>query len=151
VPTKLIDDLDQNPIPALQDPKRREELAAFECAAPLPYAKGQTTIEAVHYQAQPLENNQSYLVRVALRDSAGNFGRLSPPACGTPMEHQGIGDAYAQAGGLAGGGYCDCAFPHDENDITAHAAGGGLALAALLVRRKSRRRSRSSSLGGSPR
>jgi hypothetical protein len=100
---------------------------------------------------QPLVNNQSYLVRVALRDSAGNFSKLSLPTCGSPQEHRGIADAYADAGGLAGGGYCNCAFPHDENDMTAHAAGGTLALAALLVRRKSRRRSRSSSFGGSPR
>jgi hypothetical protein len=144
----LLDLVDKDPIPALQDADSRAELMKLQCGEPRVVAEtsgNQVSVVATHlpWSDEPddknkLQNQHRYLVRVAGIDQAGNYGKLSEPQCGVPYEVRGFSDAYAEAGGLAG---CNCAIPHNQGDLAAYASGGLVAAAAMLVRRRSRRRS----------
>ncbi len=53
-----------------------------------------------------IENGQVYAVAVVAEDQVGNEGVLSEIACAHPQEVKGFFEAYRQAGGKGGGGYC---------------------------------------------
>lgn len=79
---------------------------------------------------------------VAGTDTLGNPGVLSNVVCAVPKPVTDFFEAYRQAGGLAGGGFCQCSLPgaDHEHDWAAWAA-AVLAL-SLTVRRKARERIR---------
>ena len=140
----LLDMDDTNPIPALQTDEGRNALLNLQCGEPRVIAEtdgNQVSVVATHLpwtddedDTKKLQNQHRYIVRVAGLDRAGNYGKLSEPQCSVPFEVKGIGDAYAEAGGVAG---CNCSIPHEESDLAAYASGGLVAAAALLVRRRS--------------
>jgi hypothetical protein len=144
----LLDLSDKDPIPALQGADGRNALMKLQCGEPRVVAEtegNQVSVVATHLpwssepnDADKLQNQHRYIVRVAGLDKAGNYGKLSEPQCSVPFEVRGFGDAYADAGGMAG---CNCAIPHDQGDLAAYASGGLVAAAAMLVRRRSKRRS----------
>jgi hypothetical protein len=70
-----------------------------------------------------LDNNFPWAVAVAAEDSVNNIGNLSNLACGIPKDIRGFYEAYRQAGGEAGGGYCSFS----------PAKGGSLAFALLCA------------------
>jgi hypothetical protein len=53
-----------------------------------------------------LDNDVQYVVAVATEDNVNNVGVLSSLACGVPRDTTGFYEAYREAGGQAGGGYC---------------------------------------------
>jgi hypothetical protein len=53
-----------------------------------------------------LENNFPWSVAVAAEDSVNNIGILSNLGCAVPRDIRGFYQAYREAGGEAGGGYC---------------------------------------------
>lgn len=146
----ILLDLDESdPIPALQDGAAKAQLMELLCGEPQVVAEtagNQVSVVATHlpWTKEPddknrLQNQHRYLVRVAALDQAGNFGKLSAPQCGVPYNVKGFGDAYAEAGGMAG---CNCSIPRDEGDLAAFASGGLVAAAAMLVRRRSKKKTK---------
>jgi hypothetical protein len=81
-----------------------------------------------------LQNGVSYAVAVASEDNFGNVGQLSELACGTPAEVTGFFEAYREAGGEAGGGFCSFAVPRRPALVMAF----GLALAGAALWRRRR-------------
>jgi hypothetical protein len=57
-------------------------------------------------EATGLENDQLYAVAVATKDRVGNIGPLSQIGCGTPVLVTDFFEAYREAGGKGGGGFC---------------------------------------------
>lgn len=57
-------------------------------------------------QATGLSNGQRYAIGVAAVDDDENVGTLSDLVCGTPEPVTGYFEAYRDAGGQAGGGFC---------------------------------------------
>ncbi len=53
-----------------------------------------------------LENGQRYALGIAGTDQIFNLGRLSELTCGTPEEVTTFFEAYREAGGKGGGGFC---------------------------------------------
>lgn len=80
-----------------------------------------------------LGNDSGYAVAIATEDTTNNIGVLSGLACATPKDIRGFYEAYRQAGGQAGGGYCSFA---PARGAAAGALGFMLAVGALLVRRR---------------
>jgi MYXO-CTERM domain-containing protein len=87
--------------------------------------------------ASGLTNDTLYAVGVAGYDLVRNSGPLSGVACGTPEKINGFFNLYSQAGGKAGGGYCDIGGVPDPDELWAL---GGLLLAAVFRRRRRQRR-----------
>jgi hypothetical protein len=56
-----------------------------------------------------LQNDTSYVVAIATEDDANNIGVLSNLACARPQDVTGFYEAYRDAGGDAGGGFCSFA------------------------------------------
>jgi len=83
---------------------------------------------------QVLENDATYAVAVATEDNANNIGVLSQIACGTPQDITGFFEAYRDAGGKAGGGYCS--FAPARNSALAWLFAVGVAASALVRRRR---------------
>jgi hypothetical protein len=81
-----------------------------------------------------LDNGTTYVVAIAAEDTAYNVGVLSALACGTPQDVTGFYEAYREAGGQAGGGYCSFGPPHRGG--AASVAGLLVAACALLRRRR---------------
>lgn len=81
-----------------------------------------------------LENGVEYAIAVAGIDRVGNVGRLSPLACGTPQPVTSFFEAYREAGGRGGGGFCAWAPPGPTGSFA-----GALATASLWWWRRRRR------------
>jgi hypothetical protein len=81
-----------------------------------------------------LENGVRYAVAVAAEDDANNIGKLSKLACGVPQEVTGFFEAYRDAGGQAGGGYCT--FAPARRGAAAMAVFMLLGACALVARRR---------------
>jgi len=101
-------------------------------APPEGYDCGDTSDTATNGEATDLENGQTYAVAVASVDDYGNVGVLSEVACGTPEPVTGFFEAYREAGGQAGGGFC--AMRAGKSRLSAGLV--GLALLGLLLRRR---------------
>ena len=79
---------------------------------------------------------------VAGTDELENPGVLSNILCGVPEPVTDFFEAYRQAGGLAGGGFCQCSLPGaDREHDWAVWASAALAF-SLLLRRQARERIR---------
>lgn len=96
-------------------------------------ASGKTVTEL---GATSLDNGQSYVVAVSAVDQVGNAGELSELACGTPQPVTDFFEAYRDAGGKAGGGFCSVSRRSDAQGAWL----GLLALAGLAL--SARRRPR---------
>ncbi len=96
------------------------------------YGCGDTSGVATNGEATGLENGQSYAVAVASVDAYGNVGVLSGLACGVPEPVTGFFEAYRDAGGQAGGGYC--AMHAGKSRLSAALV--ALALLGLVFRRR---------------
>lgn len=84
-------------------------------------------------ETNALTNGVRYGVSVSARDTFNNYGELSERACGTPEPVTGFFEAYREAGGKAGGGFCSIG-----GDRSSALAGlGALALLGLALRRRS--------------
>ena len=79
-----------------------------------------------------LDNDADYVVAVATEDSANNIGVLSNLACARPQDVTGFFEAYNEAGGDAGGGFCS--FAPARHD--AWAIGMALLLGACALWRR---------------
>lgn len=99
----------------------------FQCAL----AGGRGTREA---RTHRLENSVEFAIAVAGVDRVGNTGPLSALACGTPQEVTSFFEAYREAGGRGGGGFCGWAAPMPTGSF-----GGALAVATLWWWRRRRR------------
>ncbi len=96
---------------------------------------GQSEQLAPSIRAEGLVNGQGYTVALASKDKFGNVGALSELVCGTPADVTGFFEAYRQAGGQAGGGFCGFSPPARRGN--ALAVGWALALgAAAWLRRR---------------
>ena len=65
-------------------------------------------------------------IAVAGVDRVGNSGPLSPIACGTPQPVTTFFEAYREAGGRGGGGFCSCGPPGPAGGVAASLVGVGL-------------------------
>ncbi|HEY6557157.1 MAG TPA: hypothetical protein VI072_07785 [Polyangiaceae bacterium] len=70
------------------------------------YRCGSATANATEGETDRLENFQLYAVAVATVDKLGNIGPLSEIECGSPKPVTDFFEAYRNAGGDAGGGFC---------------------------------------------
>ena len=59
-----------------------------------------------------LTNDTEYVVAIATEDNVNNVGVLSQLACNIPKDTTGFYEAYREAGGEAGGGFCTFAPAH---------------------------------------
>ncbi|MCS6899168.1 MAG: hypothetical protein RMJ98_03685 [Myxococcales bacterium] len=73
-----------------------------------------------------LTNFQRYTVAIAAVDGVGNVGPLSPLVCETPQPIDDFYKVYRDAGGRAGGGYC-------QVNLTELPRGGSLPLLGVLA------------------
>ena len=83
--------------------------------------------------ATGLINNVAYHVAVATTDTYRNIGVISTPACGIPQPVTGFFEAYRNAGGEGGGGFCSIGRRREPLIL-----GTLLGLAACLVLRRRR-------------
>lgn len=133
-------------LPYLQTALNRDGLTKSNlCAAIQEHTASRTNVLATHYvyvdnapDANKLKNGQDYLIRIAIRDEAGNFGTLSEPKCGTPEDLYTFTDELTNAGAKAGGGYCQCTFLFNSDVLPIYSYGGAAAALALWYRRRSR-------------
>lgn len=133
-------------LPYLQSVDNRKILIEKNlCAQVQEHTASRTSVSATHYvyvdnppDANQLKNGQDYLVRIAIRDEAGNFGMLSEPKCGTPEDLATFTDELAKAGAKAGGGYCQCDFMFNSDVLPLYSYGGAAALFGLWYRRRKR-------------
>jgi hypothetical protein len=86
-------------------------------------------------ETSALVNGVSYAVAVAGRDTFRNYGELSDSACARPEPVTGFFEAYRDAGGKGGGGFCSIGAGRSS----AIAGLGALALLGLSLRRRSAR------------
>ncbi|HEY3495098.1 MAG TPA: hypothetical protein VGK73_10450 [Polyangiaceae bacterium] len=87
-------------------------------------------------QTSPLENNVTYSVAVAGVDNFNNLGLLSSSACNTPQLVTDFYEAYREAGGEGGGGFCAIGA-RPSRGFAAFFAFGAM---ALYARRRARSR-----------
>jgi hypothetical protein len=86
-------------------------------------------------QTNALTNGVSYSVAVAAQDLFKNYGELSDSTCATPEPVTGFFEAYRDAGGKGGGGFCSIGAGRSS----ALAGLGAVALLGLALRRRSAR------------
>jgi hypothetical protein len=86
-------------------------------------------------QTSSLMNGVSYSVAVAAQDLFMNYGKLSDSTCATPEPVTGFFEAYRDAGGKGGGGFCSIGAGRSPT----LAGFGALALLGLALRRRSAR------------
>jgi hypothetical protein len=86
-------------------------------------------------QTSTLVNGVRYSVAVAAQDLFKNYGELSDSTCATPEPVTGFFEAYRDAGGKGGGGFCSIGTGRSS----AFAGFGALALLGLAWRRRSAR------------
>jgi hypothetical protein len=92
-------------------------------------------------ETSALLNGVSYAVAVAGRDTFFNYGELSDPACEQPEPVTGFFEAYRDAGGKGGGGFCSIGAGRSP----AFGGLGALALLGLALRRRQARSRKGSS------
>jgi hypothetical protein len=90
---------------------------------------------ATNGETSALTNGVSYAVGVAARDTFRNYGTLSSTKCATPQPVTGFFEAYRDAGGKGGGGFCSIGGGRSS----ALAGLGAVALLALALRRRTAR------------
>ena len=89
--------------------------------------------------AMGLTNGTRYACAVSAVDNVRNAGPLSQLVCGVPEPADDFFELYRAFGGLAGGGFCDCAVPGvPRRGGEAALAAAALAAAALSWRRRRR-------------
>jgi hypothetical protein len=94
---------------------------------------------ASSFQIKGLKNFVGYSVAVSAVDAFGNIGPPSGQICGTPQPVTDFWDAYRNAGGQAGGGFCALEAVGMPVGASVGLAGlGALGLAALRRRRRPR-------------
>jgi hypothetical protein len=81
-----------------------------------------------------LLNDVKWVVAVATEDNVNNVGVLSNLACGVPKDTTGFFEAYGEAGGRAGGGFC--AFAPAKHGGLATLVAFIIGACALVRRRK---------------
>jgi hypothetical protein len=97
--------------------------------------RGESNASTLQVEAKGLTNGVTYATAVAGVDAYFNSGNLSALACGTPEPVTGFFEAYRDAGGQGGGGFC--AIGAGRSGVAA----GTIALALFgLVLRRARRR-----------
>jgi hypothetical protein len=96
---------------------------------------GEALGNASSLETRPLTNGMTYAIAVAGVDTFHNVGPLSNTTCGTPKPVTGFFEAYRDAGGKAGGGFCAVGAGRSR----VGAAVVAFALAAFAFRRRSRR------------
>ncbi len=92
---------------------------AFQCGR----SGGRGTRET---RTSTLQNGVEYAIAVAGVDRVGNSGPLSPLACGTPQPVTTFFEAYREAGGRGGGGFCSWGPPGPAGGVAASLVGMGL-------------------------
>ncbi len=85
-----------------------------------------------------MRNFQQYTVAIAAIDGVGNTGPLSVVSCNTPEPIDDFFKVYRDAGGQAGGGYCQAGPVGVGGGASLLAAASSLA--AWLLRRRGGRR-----------
>lgn len=98
-----------------------------------------TSVIADNVQGHPLVNGTSYAVAVAGTDAYGNVGPLSEPICMTPEVTTDFWDAYKDAGGGAGGGFCatsGAGMPGGSLAVIGAAAAIAFSLASRRIKRR---------------
>jgi hypothetical protein len=81
-----------------------------------------------------LTNDLKWVVAIATEDNVNNVGVLSKLACGVPKDTTGFFEAYGEAGGRAGGGFC--AFAPAKHGAAATLVAFIIGACALVRRRK---------------
>jgi hypothetical protein len=110
-----------------------DELQQFRC--------GQASSTAASGMATGLVNYVAYNVAVAATDTFENVGELSPLGCQGPQPVTGFFEAYRNAGGEAGGGFC-CFSRHRQALPLVSVLGLGGFLCSRRFRRSRRARVR---------
>jgi hypothetical protein len=110
-------------------PGERPPEDAFFCGEQAGKTAGRGTVEG-------LTNDQVYTVGVLARDLVGNEGVLSNLLCQYPKEVTDFYEAYTQAGGTGGGGFCSLGHRSGASPWSA------LVLVGLALRWARRRRQR---------
>ena len=83
---------------------------------------------------QVLTNDVKYVIAIATEDNVNNVGVLSALACNVPKDTTGFIEAYGEAGGRAGGGFC--AFAPARNGAWGLLVAFVIGACALIRRRK---------------
>lgn len=110
------------------------ELDKYKCGGLV--GSSSTTLKVDSFSnGTPLVNNQQYAVALTGVDTYGNTGTISNILCTTPKATVDFFDAYNDAGGTAGGGYCG--FGGGGGDVAGAflLAVGALGMAARRARR----------------
>ena len=81
-----------------------------------------------------LTNDMKYVVAIAAEDNVNNIGVLSKLACNVPKDTTGFIEAYGEAGGEAGGGFCT--FAPAQHGAWATLVAFLIGASALVRRRK---------------
>ena len=107
--------------------------------------RGESNASTLQVEAKGLTNGVTYATAVAAVDTYFNSGNLSSLACATPEPVTGFFEAYRDAGGQAGGGFCAIGAGRSGFAVSTVA----FALFGLLLRRARRRDARSEKGGPS--
>jgi hypothetical protein len=103
------------------------------------HACGHAPATASSGEASGLTNFVHYTVAVVGRDDYKNYGKLSGIACATPEPVTDFFEAYRDAGGKAGGGFCSIGTGR-SHALTGLIVAGALALFVRRVRRRADRK-----------
>lgn len=104
--------------------------------SPDAYFCGESDGYSASMQTAPLENGVKYTVAVAAVDNFNNRGPLTDPQCKTPQLVTDFYEAYRQAGGKGGGGFCAIGAGRSTGFVAILAFGA----VALFARRRARSR-----------
>jgi hypothetical protein len=97
------------------------------------YQCGSASKTSTHANAEGLINMVPYNVSVATTDTYRNVGVVSiPPVCAIPQPVTGFFEAYRNAGGAGGGGFCSFSL-HRRPGLLLSVIGLGL---CLVLRRR---------------
>ncbi len=88
------------------------------------------------YTDSTLSNKSYYAVTIGVRDTYGNLGTLAPYQCEHPEPIDTFFESYNNAGGKAGGGFCNCNLPVRPRHGLWSAAFGAIGLLSWLRRRR---------------
>jgi hypothetical protein len=106
----------------------------FECGSYT--GNSGTSVRAEGVGGNPLQNGKRYAIAVAGTDAFGNVGELSSVICETPQETTDFWEAYKNAGGDGGGGFCTTSGPGlPSGSLTVLVVAGALVVSAIRRRR----------------
>jgi hypothetical protein len=103
------------------------------------HACGHAPATASSGETSALTNFVHYTVAVVGRDDYRNYGKLSAIACATPEPVTDFFEAYRDAGGKAGGGFCSIGTTR-SHALTALVLAGALGFFVRRARRRSERK-----------